>query len=175
MHGDAAIFQHSDHGLTGQAVQDGVGQGCVNLTVFDKEDVGAGRFGNIAAVIHEQRVRAAFGLGCVLGHGADHVQTSGLGRGRDGFRAGPFPFGHVKFGTLVFGVAVIAAPFPRGHGHADLVTRGGNAHVLACAAPCHHADIGISEAVGVQYGLLGGFDLVHGVGDRHIHHFARTQ
>ena len=42
---DAFFLEHPDHSLAGDAVQEGVWQGGVNLAVFDEEDVGAGRFG----------------------------------------------------------------------------------------------------------------------------------
>ena len=81
----ATFFQHLDYGLARQAVQDSIWIRGVNFSVFDKEDIGARRFGHIAAVIHEERIGAALGLGGVFGHGADHVEACGFGRCRDCF------------------------------------------------------------------------------------------
>jgi len=175
VHLDLAILQEPDHRLPGQPVEDRVGQRRVHLAILDEEDVGARRLGHVAAIIEEHRVRTAPGLGRVLGHGADHVESRRLGRDRDRLGARAFPLGDVEFRPPDLGIAVIAAPFPRGHRHADRIARGCHAHILTRAAERQHPDIGIAQPVGLQHRALGGLDLVHGIGDRHIHQRARFQ
>ena len=157
--------QHVDHRLAGQPVEKDIRLGGMHLAVLDEKDVGPGAFGDIAAIIHEQRVRTALGLGRVLGGRADHVKPGRLGVHRDGFRAGAFPLGDVQLGPLELGVTVIGPPFPGGDGEPDRVARRGDAHVLARAAPGNRPDIGIGQTVGGEHRGLGGLDLVNRIGD----------
>ena len=170
---DLHVAQHLHHGLTGDAVQESVGQRGDNLTVLDEEDIRAGRFGDVAAIVEHHGVRTAFGLGGVLGHRADHVEAGGLGIVRDGFGRGALPFGDVQFGAFEFGVAVIAAPGPTGDGHADRVAFGGDTHVFAGATPGNRADIGVGQSIGGKRGHFGGLDIVHR--KRQVHVQQRTR
>ena len=73
------FFASADYRLPGDAVEEAIGDGRVDLAVLDEEDVGAGAFGNAALPVEHHRVGIALALGAMLGDGADHVEAGGLG------------------------------------------------------------------------------------------------
>ena len=147
----------------------------MHFAVFDEEDVRASRLSHVATIVEEQCVRAAFGFCGVFGHRADHVETSGLCSGRDGFGRRALPFRDVQLCAFHLCVAVVGTPSPCGHSHANWVASGCNTHVFARATPCNNADVCVGQAVRIQNSFLRSFDLFNGVGDRHVEHFARFQ
>ena len=175
MHGDIALAQHADDGLARDPVEEAIGQGRMHLAILDEEDIGTRRLGHIAAIIEHHRVRATLGLGGVLGHGGDHVKTRRFRLIGRGFGSGAAPFGDVELGALGLGIAVVVAPAPRRDGHPHRVALGGHAHIVARAAPCQRAHIGIGQAIGLHHRVFRGLDLVDRIGDRHIDHLARFQ
>ena len=78
---------------------------------------------------------------------------------------GRFHLAMSSLAPLEFGVAVIAAPFPGGDGHAHRVAGRSDAHVLAGTTPGDGADIGVCMTVGGQDRLLSRLDLVDRVGN----------
>jgi hypothetical protein len=120
LHLDAQTMGDGDHRLAGDAVQKTVGRWRVKNPVLHEEDIGAGGFRNKPAIIEHQRIGIAFGLGLVLGDGADHVQTCRLGMHGLSLRRGPLPAGDFQADAFqLLGGAEIGRPWPTGDGDMD--------------------------------------------------------
>ena len=174
-HLDAALLQHADDSLPRDPIEETIGFRRVHVSVFDKKQVGAGRFGHIAAIIEHHSIGTAIGFGRMFGHGADHIKPGGLGKAWNSFGAWALPFGDIELCALEFSVAIIGTPFPSGYGHADWVACGSNSHIVARPAPANRTDICILQARGVQDFLLRRFNFVYRIWDWNVHIFARFQ
>ena len=166
-------LRQRDHRLTGDAVEEAVGDRRVDGAVAGEEDVGAGAFGHAALPVEHHRVGIALLLGLVLGDGADHVEAGGLGMDRRALRIGPAIVGDVELDALHLGLGIEhGRPGPGGDGHVDLVVLGGDGHHLR-AAPGHGAHILIAAAVELHNLVLGGVELLDRIGDLEIHDLGR--
>ena len=175
MHHDLHVFEHLDHGLPRDAVQEGVGLGGMHFAILDEENIGPRRLGHIAAVVVHHGIRTALCHRRVLGHGANHIQTRSLGRRRNRFGRGALPLGNVQFRAFELRVAVVSAPSPAGNRQPHRIGKGRNAHLVTRAAKRNCAHIGVGQTIGFQHFHLGRVDLGGGVRDRHIKQFARHQ
>ena len=131
-----------DDGLASDAVQEAIRGWRVNDAVLDEEDVSAGRFGDLAAMIKHHRIGVALGFGGVLGNGADHVETGSLRGALRRLRIGAAIFGDIEADALqLFGRVEMAAPYAVGPCR--------NTHHLT-AAPGNRTDIGFLETLALQ-------------------------
>src|SRR6185437_9684436 len=142
---DLAALGEADDGPPRDAVEEAIGLRRVQLAVDREEDIGAGRFGDLAAPVQHQRVLVALGLGVVLGQRADHVEARGLRLGRRGVRRRPRPFGEFHADALEARLGrEIGRPLPAGDGEVDLALLRRDAHLLG-AAPGDRPDIAVGD------------------------------
>ncbi len=137
----------------------------MDLALDHQEDVGAGAFRHLAAIVQHERVGIARPLRLVLRQRADHVEAGRLRVGRRGFRRGPLPFRPAEPDALLEQLRrEIGRPLPDRDGEVNLVLLRRHAHHLA-AAPRHRADIGVLQLHRLQDLQAGGIDLRDAVGD----------
>ena len=74
-HLDIVPPRQRHRGCAGDAGQEAIGDGRVDFTVLDEENVGAGAFGDAALPVEHQRVGEAAPFGAMLGDGADGVEA----------------------------------------------------------------------------------------------------
>jgi DNA-binding MarR family transcriptional regulator len=122
------LRQRNDR-LTGDAVQETIGDRSVDGAVADEEDVGASAFRHTALPIQHHSIGIALLLRFVLGDGADHVKACGLGMNWRTLRVRTAIVCDVELDAFHLGFRIKhRRPGPGGDGDMDFIVLGRNRH-----------------------------------------------
>ena len=99
---DAALSGKVHCRAAGDAVEETIRCGGVQDSIFHKEDIGAGRFRNLTAIVEHQRVRKAFPFRLMLRQRTYHVEARRLTVARGRFRRRAAPFGDGQADAFFF-------------------------------------------------------------------------
>src|SRR5262249_50901154 len=112
-HFKAALAGKTDDRLSGNAVQEAIGDRGVNLAVPDEKDIGAGALRHATFPVQHHRISVAFALSPLLRDGANLVETGRFGAARRSLRIRSAVFSEIESNSLEPLLRVkVARPFP---------------------------------------------------------------